>query len=298
MDEIETLLNLSKSNEECETQKQQFIEGMGGSLPEGTSLECRQTGVSGQSQLWRIIGIFDGKLKLIRNESIGDYSWDNKPSGTGSSTSLYGSNDWSDSALQEVLNNGPYYNRTSGNCPNGQNGATTACDFSSNGLTEEAKLMIELSTWKLGGTSSYNSSSNGLAQHFYEYERGTNVYSGRPTEWIGYIGLMYPSDYGFATSGGATTGRSACLVKELYSWNDSSYIDCKNNNWLYDSFYYQWSLISHAGNSYEVFAVSSSGPTVPVRVSIAHTVRPSLYLKSNIEFVSGTGTEADPYVLG
>ena len=282
MDEIETLLNLSKSNEECETQKQQFIEGMGGSLPEGTSLECRQTGVSGQSQLWRIIGIFDGKLKLIRNESIGDYSWDNKPSGTGSSTSLYGSNDWSDSALQEVLNNGPYYNRTSGNCPNGQNGATTACDFSSNGLTEEAKLMIELSTWKLGGTSSYNSSSNGLAQHFYEYERGTNVYSGRPTEWIGYIGLMYPSDYGFATSGGATTGRSACLVKELYSWNDSSYIDCKNNNWLYDSFYYQWSLISHAGNSYEVFAVSSSGPTVPVRVSIAHTVRPSLYLKSNI----------------
>ena len=27
-------------------------------------------------ELWRIIGVVDGKVKLIRNESIGDYSWD------------------------------------------------------------------------------------------------------------------------------------------------------------------------------------------------------------------------------
>ena len=119
------------------------------------------------NELWRIIGIFDGKLKIIRKDSIGIIAWDNKPSGTGIASSN-GSNDWSDSALQEVLNNGPYYNRTSGLCPSGQNSVTQACDFSSNGLTEKAKPMIELSTWKIGGSSTYN---NVTAQIFYERER-------------------------------------------------------------------------------------------------------------------------------
>ena len=44
----------------------------------------------------------------------------------------------------------------------------------------------------------------------YEKERGTTVYSERPTKWTGKIGLMYPSDYGYATSGGSTTNREAC----------------------------------------------------------------------------------------
>ena len=106
-------------------------------------------------ELWRIIGIFSEDthgvagtelIKIIRDESIGNYSWDNKPSGTGSSTSGQGSNDWSDSTLQVVLNEGVYYNRTSGTCPSGPNGVTTNCDFSSTGLTDEAKAMIETVT--------------------------------------------------------------------------------------------------------------------------------------------------------
>ena len=109
--------------------------------------------VSFNNELWRIIGVMnnidDGtgkketRLKIIRDESIGSYSWDNKASGTGSSTSSNGSNDWSDSALQIVLNEGAYWNRTTGECPYGQKGATTTCDFSSTGLTEEAKAMID-----------------------------------------------------------------------------------------------------------------------------------------------------------
>ena len=162
--------------------------------------------VSFNNELWRIIGVFnnidDGtgkketRLKIIRNEPIGTYSWDNKASGTGSSISEYGSNDWSDSALQLVLNSGAYWNRTSGECPYGRNGATTSCDFSATGLTEEAKSMISNAKWNLGGTSSYTSISNGLASHFYGYERGTDVYTNRPTKWIGSIGLMYASEVG------------------------------------------------------------------------------------------------------
>ena len=141
------------------------------------------------NELWRIIGVFNNidngsgtketRLKIIRAESIGNYSWDNK--------GFLGENDWSDSALQQVLNSGAYYNRTSGECPYGKNGAITSCDFSSIGLTETAKATISNAKWNLGGTVNYTSSSNGLTSHFYGNERGTTVYSGRPTEWIGRI---------------------------------------------------------------------------------------------------------------
>lgn len=83
--------------------------------------------VTFNDEVWRVIGVFtvenengkkEQRVKLIRNESLGkNYTWDNKPSGVGSSTNSNGSNEWSDSTLQIVLNSGPYYNRTSGRCP-------------------------------------------------------------------------------------------------------------------------------------------------------------------------------------
>ena len=159
--------------------------------------------VSFNNELWRIIGVFNNidngsgtketRLKIIRNESIGEYSWDNKASGTGSSDSQYGSNDWSDSALQQVLNSGAYYNRTSGECPYGSNGATTTCDFSTTGLTSDAKSMIDNALWNLGGSNTYDDVTTSM---FYERERGTEVYSGRPTAWTGKVALMYPSEVG------------------------------------------------------------------------------------------------------
>ena len=263
--------------------------------------------VSFNNELWRIIGVFptddgtgniENRIKIIRDESIGRYSWDNKASGTGSSTSSSGSNDWSDSALQIILNSGAYYNRTTGNCPSGSNGATKACDFSSTGLTEDAKNMISDAKWYLGGTNSYTSSSNGLTSHFYTYERGTTVYSGRPTNWIGKVGLMYPSDYGYATSGGSTTNRERCLAKELYNWSSSSYSDCKNNDWLYDSSEYQWTMAPKSGGSSDVFFVYSSGLVHFDYAGNASAVRPVLYLDSMVEITGGTGTSSDPYTLG
>ena len=257
------------------------------------------------NELWRIIGVFnnidDGtgkketRLKIIRDEPIGKYSWDNKASGTGSSTSSYGSNDWSDSALQIVLNEGAYWNRTSGECPNNSNGATTSCDFSTNGLTEEAKTMISNAKWNLGGSSTYTGVT---ASMFYERERGTEVYRGRPTEWTGKIGLMYPSDYGYATSGGSGTDRNTCLNTELFNWNDSSVSDCKNNDWLYDSSNYQWTITSRSSGSYYVFHVSSSGSVnSDLYASNSRAVFPALYLSSNVKISGGDGSEGNPFKL-
>ena len=233
------------------------------------------------NELWRIIGVFptedasgkiENRIKIIRDESIGDIAWD-----------VSSINDWSTSSLQQLLNSGDYYNRTG--------------NYASNGLTSEAKSMINDAKWYLGGTSSYTSASNGLASHWYSYERGTDVYSGRPTSFIGEVGLMYPSDYGYATSGGSTTNREECLAKELYNWYSSSYSDCKNNDWLFNNSD-QWTMAPYSGSSYIVFYVRSSGSVYDDYAYILRAVRPVLALASTVEITGGTGTESDPYILG
>ena len=262
---------------------------------------CNYVTFNGETAGWRIIGVLNTpegqRVKLIRTDSIGNYSWDNKASGTGSSDNDYGSNDWTDSTLKEVLNNGAYYNRTSGTCPSGSNGATTSCDFTSNGLIEEARNQIDTITWKLGGTASYSSSSNGLASHWYTYERGTTVYSGRPTEWQGKVGLMYPSDYGYATSGGNTSNRASCLNKELSGWDSSSYSDCKNNDWLYTGTT-QWTLALNSSDSCYVLFVAALGYVHDYCAYNTNAMHPSVYLVSSISIVSGEGTFENPYQIG
>lgn len=67
---------------------------------------------SSTCELWRIIGVFDGKAKLIRNEILGEYSYDNRNKATGADTSS-GKNDWSEARLMKLLNSG-YESETGG----------------------------------------------------------------------------------------------------------------------------------------------------------------------------------------
>ena len=263
-------------------------------------------------ELWRIIGVFDtddgtGKvekrLKIIRNESIGNYSWDNKDTTTGAETA-YGKNEWTDARLNYLLNPGHesetnggslYWNRKSGTCYKGQNNSTTSCDFTSTGLTDTAKSMIGDAKWYLGGSSTYNDVTPPM---FYTRERGTTVYSGHSTSWIGKVGLMYPSDYGYATSGGSSTNRNSCLAKELYNWDSSGYSDCKNNDWMYNGNIWQWTMSPRAVNSYNVFNVIFAGCVSYYSAYTAYAGRPVVYLKSTIKVISGSGTTSSPYILG
>lgn len=265
-------------------------------------------------ELWRIIGVFDvddgtGKIekrmKIIRNESIGNYSWDNKNTSTGAETN-YGTNNWLVARLNYLLNPGHeretyggslYWNRKSGTCYAGSSNATTSCNFTSTGLTDEAKAMIGDAKWYLGCTNDWTTSSTGLASHWYKYERGTTVYSGRSTNWTGKVGLMYPSDYGYATSGGSSTNRASCMAKELYNWHKSGYSDCKNNDWLYNSSTTQWTMSPHAGSSREVFSVDSTGFVDFDDADNTRAGRPVVHLKSTIKVISGSGTKDSPYIL-
>ena len=235
------------------------------------STYCVQEDVSNQPILWRIIGAFNNidngsstketRLKIIRDE----------PYSTGMAWDTENANDWTTASLQEELN-------------------TTYL----NSIQSPYKEMISNAKWNLGGTVDYTSSSNGLTSHFYGCERGTTVYTGRPAEWIGQIGLMYPSDYGYATSGGSTTNRASCLAKELYDWNSVS--DCYNNDWLYDSSNHQWTLTPYSATSNRVFTLLSR-----VDYDDAYypnsSVSPALYLSSNVKISRGDGSHDNPFTL-
>ncbi len=290
---------------------------------------------------WRIIGVFnnitksDGTkenlIKIIRDDSIGKFSWDYKKNGVASSTNnngsnkWNGSNDWSDSQLMMMLNPvdylksgytnsndiisynnqelyskmGSYYNGTKGCKPaeiaKGETFNCTEIDFTTTGLkNDNTRNAIENVVWNLGGSYTYEGVT---ASMFYERERGTTVYSGRSTTWTGKIGLMYPSDYGYATSGGQISDRATCLAKELYNWKSSSESDCTNNDYLFGSGYYQWTLATGSSDAFYGFAFSSLGSIFPNVTHGATTVRPALFLKSSISISGSTGSSMEPYQL-
>ncbi len=257
---------------------------------------------SSTCEVWRIIGVFDGKAKLIRNTSIGKYSWDNKDTTTGAESDN-GKNDWSTARLMKLLNpsdyytvdtndNGLgqslYYNSGSGKCYSGQNNATVDCDFTSTGIKNDiTRNLIAETIWNLGGWNSPSVYSNQM----YGYERGAKVYQGRPTTWTGKVALAYPSDYGYA----AEFGTGYCNGN-LYNYNDGT---CMLNNWMEATLgsSYGWLLTSYFSISSQAWLHRSSRLVANSNAYIAYRVSPVLYLNSDTEFKGGDGLASNPYQL-
>ena len=252
---------------------------------------------SSTCELWRIIGVFDGKLKLIRNSEIGEYSWDNKDTTTGAE-SAYGKNDWTSARLMKLLNPGYssettggslYYDAKSGNCYSGQNNATTACNFTSTGIKNViTRNLISEETYYLGGYST----SSVYPNEIYKVERGTNVYSGRPTTWKGKVALAYPSDYGYGAD------FTKCSQK-LGNYNNST---CASNNWLkpiISELTYNWLLTSTSDYSSAVWYNYTSGNAREYGTNVynAYGVAPVIHLNSELSIKLGDGSNSNPYQL-
>ena len=258
---------------------------------------------SSTCEMWRIIGVFDGKVKLIRNTSIGKYSWDNKDTTTGAEEDE-GKNDWTTARLMKLLNpndyytvdtndNGLgqslYYNSGTGKCYSGKNNATTDCNFASTGIKNDiTRNLIAETTWNIGGSKQPTQFPNEI----YVYERGTTVYLERPTTWKGKIALAYPSDYGYA----AEFGTDYCN-KQLGSYNDTT---CTSNNWMKGTLGSSdsWLLTPNAGYWTRALVVYSYGFVLTgYDVDNAYGVFPVLYLNSDVEFKDGDGSSSTPYQL-
>ena len=262
---------------------------------------------SSTCETWRIIGVFDGKLKLIRGSQIGKYSWDNKNKSTGAENN-YGKNDWTTARLMKLLNpsnyykvdsndnnlgQSLYYNSASGKCYSGQNNATKDCDFTSTGIkNEETRNMIAETTYNLGGWNSNTVYPNLM----YEKERGTTVYTGKPTTpWTGKIALAYPSDYGYAAD------LNQCKDKTLYDYNNST---CTSNNWMKaiitnNGSNSGWLLTPYSSGSSNVWYVTSDGSVYNNSSACnANGAVPVLSLSSELGIESGgDGSSSNPYKL-
>ena len=150
--------------------------------------------------------------------------------------------------------------------------------------------MIGNTKYYLGGYNNYLRIQKDV---MYQYERkinGSTYYNGaNPNSWVGKLGLMYASDYGYAASDECT--------QTLYNYDDTT---CKNNNWLYNIKVSEWILLQSVGGSEFAFRVNSVG-NVSSGYNVSSNqlaVRPVLYLKPDVKIIVGHGTSTDPYVIG
>lgn len=244
-------------------------------------------------ETWRIIGVFDGKVKLIRNESIGTYPWDNKDTTTGAEAD-YGSNDWTTARLMKLLNpgytkesvnNSLYYNSKGGQCYAGANNAETPCDFTYTGIKNDTtRNMIADAKWSLLGW--LDEGVNVYADQSYKLENTSGtVYTGNKTSWTGKIALPYPSDYAYS----AYLGKCTSTLGE--------YSNC--SSWMKTMFNSKTiALLTPIVSSSFVFHVA--GGCLDLRepyAALDSEIFPTLYLNTNVSIKTGSGTLNSPYQL-
>ena len=238
------------------------------------------------NEYWRIIGVFDSAshgqsnknlVKIIRDDVLDGLAWDKS-----------NTNNWNTSSIKLLLN-GAYYNAqdgtNSGYCYGYSTTATANCDYTKRGIQAGYRGMIAGVTWHLGGYSSASATSSA----FYGYERGTTVYSGRPTSTTGYIGLMYPSDYGYSV-----LSSNCARTTNLGSYSSAT---CAGQSWLYGKGY-EWTLTPGSSSSYNVFRLISNGNLVNYNADRGFGSRPVLYLDASVYKIDGDGSLNNPYIVG
>ena len=263
--------------------------------------------------LYRIIGsIYEelegtNRLKVIKaipleNKNQNGFSWGETTIGIYNNIWIVTDKSYNiteKSIIMELLNNGDWWN--------------DANDFQGYGLTKEIRKYISSSRYYLGGVD--NSST---ADSLHSKERGTDkIYDNVPLYWDGMVGLMYPSDYGYAAGNECATNVS------LGEYN----IFCKSKDWLYNTCAWQWlmspgviteetqlfqiNFLSKNGSLYNGYFISitdkASITTKKCAINISNRARvvtdsgyvfPTFYLDKDVLITDGTGTVTDPYLLG
>ena len=253
---------------------------------------------SSTCETWRIIGVFDGKVKIMRGSQIGEYSWDSSASDINSGR---GVNEWSQADLMKLLNGGYesesvggslYWNAKTGTCYDGSKNATGSCNFTSTGLKNpETRNMIAETTYYTRG----HDTASIYAGAMYDKERvsGTvvNATPPRTLTWTGKVAIPYPSDYGYAAD------LSLCK-QTLYDYDST----CTANNWMKSILVpnYGWLLTPYSDSAHYVWYVYSSGFVsngTDGYASYAFGVVPVLSLTSELDIGPGTGESSSPYQL-
>ena len=157
-------------------------------------------------------------------------------------------------------------------------------------LDSKYKDFIEDTTYYLGSVD--NDVKVNLS-YIEERNNDDKVSKDSVKTWVGKIGLLYPSDYAYATTG---------TVWSEYNLSNYNEIERVTRvNWLLkpNDFGWYWLISPTKGSDHEVLNWSYNG-VVNNNGNVkdhANGVRPVLHLKEDIFFTEGDGTENNPYRL-
>ena len=226
-----------------------------------------------KDNLYRIIGLFGGNIKLVKNDyagsdllgTNGNYggqaTTEEKVGYLGNKKPLekynFGSNNtWSSSKLNTINLNTNFINNIGNKWSN----------------------MIISAVWKVGGNTSTNILNNSVRTVFTNEIKNpvNNTYTAK-------IGLMYVSDFGYAS----VASRWTTMIEE------SGYGHANIDNYLFLRFN-DWTITPNSGNSNNVYSTEINGIVTTASVNAAYGIRPAFYLKDSVMYVSGTGTISDP----
>ena len=280
--------------------------------------ECRKIkeGYGG----WRIIGVMnnidDGtgkketRLKIVRGDSLNNttYSWDSSDS---SINSGYGISEWNQADLMRELNEDYLNTSLTANIMwySGNNNVKNAEFNYKEVLNQESQNLIGDAKWMLGAQN-FSGTGNipGTASEFYDAERSSTPwglpsdrcndgYCPRQSSWTGKVGLIYPSDFGFAPE----YNRDYCLDLNLSDYMYGRQ-ECGIVNWF--------SRLARGGNLHTLTSTTYFNNTLGnsiVKMGFAGThterpgqglyVTPTVYLKADVKIVGGSGTPLDPYIV-
>ena len=255
--------------------------------------------------LYRIIGVIDGKVKLIH--------------AYGATTTMLGTDEGYVKTYQEAWSNslelaqsfykgkedftkiGSYkWNKTGDNT--WSTSTTNTINLNNNFLTyldsknTKWKTMIADTTWYVGGMT-YDNGAKSNAKTAYNYEVGAN--KDATTTVTSKIGLMYVSEYYY----GATPDywmlpgydENGHPNEDQTAWIGEDYSKAYNNNWMSTGLV-EWTLSRDSVGSSYAFDVDVVGGVAwsGVGRSTGYAVRPSFSLSSSIKFTSGEGTAVNP----
>ena len=231
--------------------------------------------------LYRIIGVFDNQVKLIKYDyakstllgTNGDYVNSYEASG------IVGTN----LGVNSKGAIGTYYWYYNVNFNEWENGNLNTINLNNNFLNNAGtawKNKIADHTWIVAGNT-WGSIGNSSPSSSYKNEIKNPIAN---TTYDAKIGLMYVSDYGFAAYSSA--------------WNTklSTYRDVLNDNWMFMGLY-EWTITPQKSDTKEAFVVASTGDVYYFKTNENFAARPCFYLNSDVTYISGKGTKTEPILL-
>jgi len=284
--------------------------------------------ISFNNELWRIVGIVDGNIKIMKDTPItsGETTYTNSESvsynlkvstywgmsGTPKylhyywndpvdksnyawkpTVGKYNYDDWTRSGVMYYLNE-----------ENGYYGS----------LSSDAKSQIINGTYHLGNVSINSDTGmiDGTSREVYIEERGTtmcdvsvsnwsqnsncNIWYGNQASWTGKIGLLYPSDYGYSANPSYWNSNISTYYQNNItggSWilnNDANYSWFMSLASSYSQSSMRLSLVGgvYFNIVYQCYDEDNCG---------AGALRPVLHIKSDTLILSGEGSITDPFII-